>query len=217
MPTGLRALEPLKMTSAIDSPRSVFAELSPMTQRTASMTFDLPQPLGPTTPVRLLGRWMTVGSTKDLNPASLILLRRMRRCSTRMLVMAVDRMHSLRYKGTEPVLDHHLLRPGAHYHDGYSNPRLPASGADRAARDISEPGIGAGLYHPHAHSRVHLPLPAHGPARLRDPAPRVHSRPPVCGAQVAQALRVVVSRYGRVPRGCHEPHLERPGPRAGAS
>jgi hypothetical protein len=32
------------------------------------MIFDLPQPLGPTTPVRLVGAWKVVGSTKDLNP-----------------------------------------------------------------------------------------------------------------------------------------------------
>jgi hypothetical protein len=37
---------------------------------------DLPQPFGPTTPSRLLGRLTVVGSTKDLNPASLILLSR---------------------------------------------------------------------------------------------------------------------------------------------
>jgi len=47
-----------------------------MTQRTASMTFDLPQPFGPTTPVRLLGKLTWVGSTKDLKPASLILVSR---------------------------------------------------------------------------------------------------------------------------------------------
>src|SRR6202008_900608 len=76
LPTGLRALEPLNTTSAILSPRSVLAESSPLTQRTASMTFDLPQPLGPTTPVRLLGKLMVVGSTKDLKPASLILVSR---------------------------------------------------------------------------------------------------------------------------------------------
>ena len=42
VPTGLRELEPLKATSAIESPRRCFAEISPMTQRTASMMFDLP-------------------------------------------------------------------------------------------------------------------------------------------------------------------------------
>ncbi len=75
--TGLRVLEPLKMTSVIDSPRRFLAELSPITQRTASMMFDLPQPLGPTTADMLLGKLTVVGSTKDLNPASLMHLSRM--------------------------------------------------------------------------------------------------------------------------------------------
>src|SRR5450830_2104908 len=74
--TGLRLVEPLKMTSVIDSPRRFFAELSPITQRTASMMFDLPQPLGPTTAAMLLGKFTVVGSTKDLNPASLMHLSR---------------------------------------------------------------------------------------------------------------------------------------------
>jgi len=46
-PAGLRLAEPLKMTSCIDSPRSSAALLSPSTQRTASITLDLPQPFGP--------------------------------------------------------------------------------------------------------------------------------------------------------------------------
>ncbi len=64
------------MTSAIESPRRCFAEISPMTQRTASMMFDLPQPFGPTTPTRFVGKPTEVGSTNDLKPASLILVRR---------------------------------------------------------------------------------------------------------------------------------------------
>ena len=56
----------------MESPRRFLAELSPITQRTASMTLDLPQPLGPTMPIKLLGREMVVGSTKDLNPDNLI-------------------------------------------------------------------------------------------------------------------------------------------------
>src|SRR5688572_22888820 len=75
-PTGFREPEPLKMTSAIESPRRCLAEISPITQRTASMMFDLPHPFGPTTPTRLLGNDTEVGSIKDLNPASLILVRR---------------------------------------------------------------------------------------------------------------------------------------------
>src|SRR5210317_1179481 len=77
-PTGLRELDPLKITSVIESPLRRLAELSPITHRTASITFDLPHPLGPTTPTRLLGNVIVVGSTKDLKPASLILLKRMR-------------------------------------------------------------------------------------------------------------------------------------------
>ena len=73
---GLRVPEPLKMTSAIESPRRCLAEISPMTQRTASMMFDLPQPFGPTTPTRFVGKPTEVGSTNDLKPASLILVRR---------------------------------------------------------------------------------------------------------------------------------------------
>ena len=64
------------MTSVIDSPRRFFAELSPITQRTASMMLDFPQPLGPTTAAMLLGKLTVVGSTKDLNPASLMHLSR---------------------------------------------------------------------------------------------------------------------------------------------
>lgn len=76
VPTGFRDDDPLKITSAIESPRKCFADISPMTQRTASMTFDLPQPLGPTMPTRFVGNWKAVGSTKDLKPESLILLSR---------------------------------------------------------------------------------------------------------------------------------------------
>ncbi len=78
VPTGLRPEDPENMTSDISSPRSTRAEPSPMTQRTASMMLDLPQPLGPTTPVRLVGARKVVASTKDLKPASLIAVSRIR-------------------------------------------------------------------------------------------------------------------------------------------
>src|ERR1700743_2288476 len=77
VPTGLRAEDPLKITSAMESPRRFLAEVSPSTQRTASIVLDLPQPLGPTMPTRLLGKLIWVGSTKDLNPTSFILESRM--------------------------------------------------------------------------------------------------------------------------------------------
>src|SRR6056297_1149105 len=75
-PTGFLALEPLKMTSVMDSPRRYLAELSPITHRTASIILDLPQPLGPTTAVMLEGNGTVVGSTKDLKPDSLMDFRR---------------------------------------------------------------------------------------------------------------------------------------------
>ena len=40
------------MTSSMPAPRIDLGEHSPITQRIASSTLDLPQPFGPTTPVR---------------------------------------------------------------------------------------------------------------------------------------------------------------------
>src|ERR1700731_2374160 len=50
--------------------RIALCEASPMTQRIASTRFDLPQPFGPTTPVRPFSIWKSVGSTNDLKPIS---------------------------------------------------------------------------------------------------------------------------------------------------
>src|SRR3546814_7768107 len=58
--------------SSASAERRFFMLVSPSTQRTASITLDLPQPFGPTTPVRFDGNGRCVGSTKDLNPASLM-------------------------------------------------------------------------------------------------------------------------------------------------
>ena len=46
-------------------------EFSPITQRSASTRFDLPQPLGPTMPVSPGSIRSSVGSTKDLKPFNL--------------------------------------------------------------------------------------------------------------------------------------------------
>src|SRR3569832_259793 len=75
-PAGLRLVDPLKITSCIDSPRSSEALDSPSTQRTASMMLDLPQPFGPPTPTSWPGSWNFVGSTNDLNPDNLMEVRR---------------------------------------------------------------------------------------------------------------------------------------------
>jgi hypothetical protein len=50
-------------------PRMRRAEVSPMTQRSASTRFDLPQPFGPTMPVIPGAISRSSGSTKDLKPA----------------------------------------------------------------------------------------------------------------------------------------------------
>src|SRR5258708_39941705 len=75
MPMGLRPLVPLKMTSAISPPRSALADCSPSTQRTASDTLDLPQPLGPTMAVMPGRKLSEVLSAKDLNPRTVRFLR----------------------------------------------------------------------------------------------------------------------------------------------
>src|SRR6516164_9840731 len=59
---------PAKITSSISPPRSRLAEVSPITQRSASTRFDLPQPFGPTIPVKPGAIASSVRSTNDLNP-----------------------------------------------------------------------------------------------------------------------------------------------------
>ena len=73
-PEGFLESVPLKITSTIDSPRRFFADSSPSTHLTASITLDLPQPFGPTTPTKFVGNPIFVGSTKLLKPASFMCL-----------------------------------------------------------------------------------------------------------------------------------------------
>ena len=47
-----RLPEPAKITASMSAARSDLCEVSPIAQRSASTRFDLPQPFGPTTPVR---------------------------------------------------------------------------------------------------------------------------------------------------------------------
>jgi hypothetical protein len=74
-PSGAREDVPAKMTSSILPPRSVLALCSPITQVSASTTFDLPDPLGPTTQVMPGSNRRVVGAAKDLKPLSVRLFR----------------------------------------------------------------------------------------------------------------------------------------------
>ncbi len=56
------------MTSDIWLARSDLALRSPNTQVTASETFDLPQPFGPTMAFSVPVNFTDTGSTNDLNP-----------------------------------------------------------------------------------------------------------------------------------------------------
>src|SRR5437868_15188391 len=62
---------PAKITSSMPPPRSDLGLDSPIAQRMASSRFDLPQPFGPTTPVRPGSIRSSAGSTKLLKPLSL--------------------------------------------------------------------------------------------------------------------------------------------------
>ena len=64
-----RVAEPEKITSSMPDARMFLYELSPITQRSASTRLDLPQPFGPTTPVRPRSMTNSAGSTKDLKPS----------------------------------------------------------------------------------------------------------------------------------------------------
>ncbi len=67
-PSAARDEVPAKMTSSILAERNERGPWAPRTQVTASTTFDLPLPLGPTTTVMPGSNSSTVGSANDLNP-----------------------------------------------------------------------------------------------------------------------------------------------------
>src|ERR1700733_13120238 len=67
-PRGAREVVPAKMTSSILPPRRLLAPCSPITQERASTTFDLPEPLGPTTQVIPVSRRSVVAEANDLKP-----------------------------------------------------------------------------------------------------------------------------------------------------
>ena len=73
---GRRAV-PAKMTSSIFWLRTALGAWAPSTQATASTTFDLPEPLGPTTTVTPGSRCIVVASANDLKPLRVSAFRNM--------------------------------------------------------------------------------------------------------------------------------------------
>ncbi len=92
---GPRVSEPAKMTSSIALPRRCLALCSPMHQRMASTMFDLPQPLGPTTPVISESSCTTARSQNDLNPM----------ISTRLIRMSSRWLRPVRSPGSRGRVD----------------------------------------------------------------------------------------------------------------
>ena len=98
-PSGARPDVPAKITSAMFEPRKARAPCSPITQASASTTFDFPDPLGPTTHVMPGSRASVVALANDLKPRSV----RFFRCTLagyRRLSKSpgtTGRFHALRY------------------------------------------------------------------------------------------------------------------------
>ena len=65
---GARLAVPLKIISTIEAERRDFQLISPMAQRTESITFDFPHPFGPTTQVMPGSKSRRDLSAKDLKP-----------------------------------------------------------------------------------------------------------------------------------------------------
>ncbi len=74
-PSAARLAVPAKMTSSIFWLRTADGACAPSTQAMASTTFDLPEPLGPTTTVTPGSRSIVVASANDLKPLSVSDLR----------------------------------------------------------------------------------------------------------------------------------------------
>src|SRR5436305_14886945 len=67
---------PPKITSCMDEPRTASGDCSPIAHSTASVMFDLPEPLGPTTTLTPGPKTRWVRSGKDLKPFSVSDFRR---------------------------------------------------------------------------------------------------------------------------------------------
>src|SRR5450631_1218416 len=95
-------------------------------------------------------------------------------------------------------------------------PTYPNGSIVEGPRDLPQPRPGPRLRDPHADPGIHVPVPEDGAAGFRRVAARLRSRRVVRGAEEPQALHLVVSRRGAVPRGGdqRDPRRPREGHRA---
>src|SRR5438309_547909 len=75
---GCTPRPPPKITSCIDWPRTASGDCSPIAHSTASVTFDLPEPFGPTTTLTPSPKSSLVRSGNDLKPVRVSDFRRIR-------------------------------------------------------------------------------------------------------------------------------------------
>ena len=128
-----RVAAPAKITSSMPPPRIAVGRFSPITQRSASKRFDLPQPFGPTTPVSPSSITRSVGSTKLLKPFSRSRENRMKAALVRALGRAPMRERGARSQRARPFargVPPRLL--------GRAVPRAPALALDAGRRRGAE-------------------------------------------------------------------------------
>src|SRR5256885_417075 len=128
------------MTSAISPPRRLLADCSPSTQRTASTTLLLPEPLGPTMAVTPGAKSNAVLSAKLLNPTS----------SRRLSMRASKNVHHRGTEGTEKTRQRRNMNSSLRIVSSlcplclcgesltYSDP--PAAGSVRGLRGLAADG-----------------------------------------------------------------------------
>src|SRR5947208_12140937 len=89
---GCTPWPPPKITSCIDCPRTASGDCSPIAHSTASVTFDLPEPFGPTTTETPRPNSSRVRSGNDLKPLSVSDFRYMPAPSSLVLVGRVEHL-----------------------------------------------------------------------------------------------------------------------------
>src|SRR5207302_3148874 len=134
-PSGARPEVPAKMTSSILPPRRSLAPCVPITQRSASSTFDLPEPFGPTTQVIPGSKRKVVAEAKDLKPFSVKLFR----CTWLMTPLSVQ-SYAEHSRTTRETLPAEKVYPAARHGRGTHAPRRRAT-CPRRVYDVARTAL----------------------------------------------------------------------------